>query len=84
MLQYRFKWRHLCAMLAGRAERSKTRIPRLTRSLQFNRDSLAGLLEVETSVQPSMLLVPGIAFTAISVNLSTKYFVISLPCSSHS
>ena len=46
--------------------------------------SVAVSLEAATSVQPSMSLIIGIAFSAISVNLSTKYFVISSLCSLHS
>ena len=53
-------------------------------TVQFNRDSLAGLLEVVTSVQLSMSLITGIAFSAMSVNVSTKYLVISPLCSSYS
>ena len=65
-------------------DRPKTRTLRLTRALQFNRGSVAGLLEAGTSVQPLMPLITGIAFSAISVNLSTKYLVISPSLSLHS
>ena len=55
-----------------RVYRPKTRTLQLTRPLQFNRGSVAGLFEAGTLVQLSMPLITGTAFSAILVNLPTK------------